>query len=101
MALLKEIGGFFACTVHNTHHQIMKYGPKNGEKILKNPIFLNFANTWRPFTDGDEALVVIVGIACLDELFIDGALYTRTILFSSSIGSTELSIKSEGKRLSN
>ena len=63
--------------------------------------FLNFANTWRPFTDGDEALVVVVGIACLDELFIDGALYTRTILFSSSIGSTELSIKSEGKRLSN
>ena len=84
----------------------MKYGPKNGkkteEKILKNPIFLNFANTWRPFTDGDEALVVVVvDIACLDELFIDGALYTRTILFSSSIGSTELSIKSEGKRLSN
>ena len=64
--------------------------------------FLNFANTWRPFTDGDEALVVVVvDIACLDELFIDGALYTRTILFSSSIGSTELSIKSEGKRLSN
>ena len=53
--------------------------------------------TWRPLTEGDEALVGKVG---LDELFIGGGWYTRTILFSVS-GSTELSIKSEGKRLSN
>ena len=49
-------------------------------------------------TDGDDELVG----KGLDELFIDGALYTRTILIlSSSAGSTELSIRSEGKRLSN
>ena len=60
-------------------------------------IYCHFLLTWRPLTDGDDELVG----KGLDELFIDGALYTRTILFSSSIGSTELSIKSEGKRLSN
>ena len=55
MAFFKE-KVFLPAQLHNTHHQIIKYGPKNGkkteEKILKNPILA----VWQNETD-NEAFV--------------------------------------------